>query len=1003
MARRVSSATPDTRAEALRLEAEERLPAGFADLADEPTDLPRLIHELRVHQLELEMQNEELQLARAQLEETRDRYIDLYEFAPIGYLSLSQAARITAINLAGASLLGADRHDLLNLHFTRLVAAVDQDRWHRHFQHALQQSANQRIELTLQRTDGSTFPAQLDSAHATDADGSPALRMTLTDITERRQLEAARQEAPSWIRLKKIADRLPGMIYEFRLRPDGSMCFPYASEAMHTIHHVSPDEARDDASCVLARIHPDDREAFTASIHQSAQTLSPWRHEYRVSFDDGSIRCLLGNANPTRDADGSTLWYGFITDVTEHRRTEEKLQLAAKVFAHTREGIMITDADGNIIEVNKAFTQITGYDRDEVIGHNPRILSSGRHGKEFYELMWRTLTKKGYWYSEVWNRRKNGELFAEMLTVSAVYDAKGQAEHYVALFSDITALKEHESQLEHIAHYDALTTLPNRVLFADRLHQTMAQAQRRRQKLVVAYLDLDGFKTINDRHGHETGDQLLMALAARMKQILREGDTLARIGGDEFVAVLVDLPDIAASTPMLSRMLAAAAEPVVVGDLLLQVSASVGVTFYPQAEEVDADQLLRQADQAMYQAKLSGKNRYHVFDAELDRNTRGHHESVARIRKAMVDDEFVLYYQPKVNMRTGAVIGAEALIRWQHPQRGLLSPAVFLPVIEDDPLAVVLGEWVVDSALAQMETWHAAGLNVPVSVNIGARQLQASNFVQRLRSLLAAHPEISPANLELEVLETSALEDLAQVSGVIEACLNIGIHFSLDDFGTGYSSLTYLKRLHVSQLKIDQSFIRDMLDDPDDLAIVESVLGLATAFRRKVIAEGVESPEHGEMLLQLGCELAQGFGIARPMPAHELAAWMASWRPDPLWTAQPAVSSADLQLLYATVEHRAWIAALGKHLTDKRAAPPQLDHHQCRLGEWLDAERLATRGTGDDFQTIDAVHQQAHALATELCTLSAHGRQHEAIARLGELSDLRDTLLALLKGGQSHT
>ncbi|PKO55485.1 MAG: hypothetical protein CVU28_06290, partial [Betaproteobacteria bacterium HGW-Betaproteobacteria-21] len=486
-------------------------------------------------------------------------------------------------------------------------------------------------------------------------------------------------------------------------------------------------------------------------------------------------------------------------------------------------------------------------------------------------------------------------------------------------------------------------------------------------------------------------------------QILREGDTLARIGGDEFVAVLVDLPDIAASTPLLSRMLAAAAEPVVVGDLLLQVSASVGVTFYPQAEEVDADQLLRQADQAMYQAKLSGKNRYHVFDAELDRNTRGHHESVARIRKAMVDDEFVLYYQPKVNMRTGAVIGAEALIRWQHPQRGLLSPAVFLPVIEDDPLAVVLGEWVVDSALAQMETWHAAGLNVPVSVNIGARQLQASNFVQRLRSLLAAHPEISPANLELEVLETSALEDLAQVSGVIEACLNIGIHFSLDDFGTGYSSLTYLKRLHVSQLKIDQSFIRDMLDDPDDLAIVESVLGLATAFRRKVIAEGVESPEHGEMLLQLGCELAQGFGIARPMPAHELAAWMASWRPDPLWTAQPAVSSADLQLLYATVEHRAWIAALGKHLTDKRAAPPQLDHHQCRLGEWLDAERLATRGTGDDFQTIDAVHQQAHALATELCTLSAHGRQHEAIARLGELSDLRDTLLALLKGGQSHT
>ena len=455
-------------------------------------------------------------------------------------------------------------------------------------------------------------------------------------------------------------------------------------------------------------------------------------------------------------------------------------------------------------------------------------------------------------------------------------------------------LKKHESELERIAHYDALTGLPNRVLLADRLHQGMMQAVRRKQRLAVVYLDLDGFKAINDNHGHEAGDQLLIAVASRMKQSLREGDTLARLGGDEFVAVMPYLADIETSIPMLSRLLAAASQPLRLNGLLLQVSASLGVTFYLLSEDIDADQLLRQADQAMYQAKLLGKNRYHVFDAEQDRSVRGHHESLERIRHALTEREFVLYYQPKVNMRTGKVIGAEALIRWQHPERGLLAPAVFLPVIEDHPLAVELGEWVIDNALTQIELWQTAGLDIPVSVNVGARQLQETNFVGRLRTLLAAHPNVNPEDLELEILETSALEDLAQVSMVINACREIGVTFALDDFGTGYSSLTYLKRLPVTLLKIDQSFVRGMLGDSDDLAILDGVLGLAVAFRRQVIAEGVETVEHGEMLLQLGCELGQGYGIARPMPASEMPAWAAAWRIDPSWANLSSVSRDDL-------------------------------------------------------------------------------------------------------------
>ena len=443
--------------------------------------------------------------------------------------------------------------------------------------------------------------------------------------------------------------------------------------------------------------------------------------------------------------------------------------------------------------------------------------------------------------------------------------------------------KEHQNQLEHIAHFDALTNLPNRALLADRLQQAMVQEQRRGQQLAVAYLDLDGFKAVNDRHGHNVGDQLLIELAKRMKDALREGDTLARIGGDEFVAVLVDLVEPAVSEPVLNRLLAAAALPVQVGDMALQVSASLGVTFFPQPHGIDADQLLRQADQAMYQAKVAGKNRYHVFDAAQDSNLRGHHESLERIRLALAQGEFVLHYQPKVNMRSGQVVGAEALIRWQHPEKGLLAPATFLPVIEDHPLAVAVGEWVIDTAMQQMHVWQATGLHLPVSVNIGARQLQQINFVERLKAILAQHPQVNPADLELEVLETSALEDIALVSGVIEDCAMIGVKFALDDFGTGYSSLTYLKRLRVALLKIDQSFVRDMLDDPDDLAILEGVIGLAVAFRREVIAEGVETVAHGTALLQLGCELAQGYGIARPMPAEQLPAWAATWQPDAAW------------------------------------------------------------------------------------------------------------------------
>lgn len=448
-------------------------------------------------------------------------------------------------------------------------------------------------------------------------------------------------------------------------------------------------------------------------------------------------------------------------------------------------------------------------------------------------------------------------------------------------FSELNAIKE---QLQHQALHDVLTNLPNRVLLADRLSQSMLQSQRHQNLLAVVFLDLDSFKEVNDSYGHDVGDKLLVTLALRMQEALREGDSLARIGGDEFVAVLADLTTVEDCEPILERLLIAASEPVNIDNIRLKVSASIGVTLYPQ-DNVSADQLMRHADQAMYAAKESGKNRYHLFDTAEDNAIRVQREILESIRNALDNQEFVLYFQPKVNMRTGTVIGFEALIRWQHPTRGILGPIEFLPAIENNPMMIELGEWVIKSALAQISHWQTMRLSIPfnTSVNIAAIQIQHPNFVERLKALLAAYPNVAPQLLELEVLETSALEDVHHVSDMMISCMKQGINFALDDFGTGYSSLTYLRRLPASLIKIDQSFVRDMLDDADDLAIVEGVIALAKSFKRDVIAEGVETIEHGTALLNIGCELAQGYGIAKPMPASEIPEWVASWKPDANW------------------------------------------------------------------------------------------------------------------------
>jgi diguanylate cyclase (GGDEF)-like protein/PAS domain S-box-containing protein len=734
-------------------------------------------------------------------------------------------------------------------------------------------------------------------------------------------------------------------------------------------------------------------------VHRSAQAGETFQaSEDSFTRADGSVQWLRWEVRPWRtgdDAIGGIMI--FSEDITRSKQSEERLHLAASVFTHASEGITITDVNGNILDVNDAFTRITGYSREEVVGKNPRILNSGRQTREFYSEMWNKLLLKGHWAGEIWNRAKDGRVYAEMLTISAVRDAAGQTQQYVAMFSDITSIKEQKKQLEHVAQHDLLTGLPNRVLLADRIRQALAHAHRRSQPVAIACLDLDNFKAVNDRHGHMVGDQLLTAVAHRMRKELHEDDTLARLGGDEFVVVMPELAREKDSIAMVDALLRAVEEPVLVGDLAFQVSASIGVTFFPQQDDVDADQLLRQADQAMYQAKLEGKSRYHIFDPRGDRDERGHHEDIERIRNALKAREFVLYFQPKVNMSTGEIFGAEGLIRWQHPAMGLLPPAQFLPIVEGHALAIELGEWVIDSALSNLESWMAEGLDISVSVNVAAQQLQQEGFADRLGELLAAHPQVSPSKLELEVLESSALEDVAVVSKVISDCRSLGVTFSLDDFGTGYSSLSYLKRLPVDVLKIDQTFVHDMLDDPEDLTILEGVLSLATAFRRNAIAEGVETLEHGVMLLRLGCQAAQGYGIARPMPARELAKWAANWRPDPRWVNAVPLDATDRPLLSAGVELRAWTVMIEEFVAGRRHLAPGTDRRECRLGGWLFAEALAGRSDRAGLKEIDALHQQVHNLAEEIIALKTDGRGAAAMVGLEELRALRDELLEKLQ------
>lgn len=705
-----------------------------------PEDVRVMLHELRVHQIELEMQNEELRLTHADLDAARVRFFDLYDLAPVGYCTVSPLGVVLQSNLTAATMLGLTRQALVGQPLSRFIAVVDQNVFYLYSKKILASGEAAPCELGMVRHDGSVFWVHLVATAAPDEQGAAMLRVVLSDITERRLAQA-------------------------------------------------------------------------------------------------------------------------------------DLRIAATAF-ESQQGIMVTDAASVILRINAAFTAITGYTAEEAVGRTPRMLSSGRHDAAFYADMWSTIATSGSWHGEIWNRRSNGEVFPLWMTITAVSDESGRPTHYVGSCVDISLRKAAEAQITKLAFFDPLTGLPNRRLLMDRLVNALASCERHRRQGALMFVDLDNFKTINDTMGHSQGDLLLVQVANRLGACLREGDTVARMGGDEFVVMLLDLSEdsvaaAAQAESVCKQIQKALRQPYLLGNHPHHSTASIGVTQFAD-RQVGIEELLKRADLAMYQAKDAGRNTVRFFESQMQAAVTARADLEASLRVAIQQQQLVLHYQIQVT-GDGRPCGVEALVRWLHPERGLVPPLEFIPLAEETGLIFPLGQWVLETACAQLTAWALLPdmERLTIAVNVSARQFRQLDFAENVQAALA-HCGANPQRLKLELTESLLVDKLDDMVAKMTALKAIGIGFSLDDFGTGYSSLSYLKRLPLDQLKIDQSFVRDLMTDTNDAAISRAIVAMGHSLGLQVIAEGVETSAQCDMLASMGCDAYQGYYFGRPVPATSL-------------------------------------------------------------------------------------------------------------------------------------
>jgi diguanylate cyclase (GGDEF)-like protein/PAS domain S-box-containing protein len=556
------------------------------------------------------------------------------------------------------------------------------------------------------------------------------------------------------------------------------------------------------------------------------------------------------------------------SEIRQRREAESALRLSAKVFEQNSEAILVTNCDNRIEMVNRAFTVITGYTAEEVIGYSPNILSSGKHTPQFYGELWQTLHGQGIWRGEIWNKRKNGEVFPEWITISTVYDDDGKVQHYIAVFIDISERKKEEARIIKLANYDALSGLPNRHLLADRVEQALAQSQRHQTKVAMLFIDLDHFKNINDSLGHDVGDELLKQVATRLKRCLRRTDTLARLGGDEFIGLLTEIGTEGEASHVAEKMVEILSQPFELSGHQLHVTPSIGISIGPDDGNTQV-QLMRSADLAMYRAKESGRNRFAFYEVEMNRKAVERLRLESDLRAAVELQQVSLHYQPKVRVEDNSVVGMEALLRWKHPQMGFIAPGVFIPIAEQSGLIVELGDWVLRQAVLQQRIWSSQGYRIlPIAVNLSVAQFLQGDLIERIQRIVR-EGGVEPQYIELELTESMLMEIGIKSQSAVERLSEAGFNLALDDFGTGYSSLSRLKLLPMDSLKIDQSFVRDIATDQNDELIVSATAVLAHALEMKVVAEGVETEAQLAFIRDLQCEEYQGYLFSKPVPAED--------------------------------------------------------------------------------------------------------------------------------------
>ncbi|MET0101910.1 MAG: EAL domain-containing protein [Sedimenticola sp.] len=652
--------------------------------------------------------------------------------------------------------------------------------------------------------------------------------------------------------------------WDWDLATDKLVC----SDDIHDILGIEkrPEYAFDD---LLNSIHPDDMGMVHEAINNALQGKS-LDIEHRIILPNGEIRFIHQQGEANISKEGYPLRFqATFSDITEHMAAEEEHRLAMAVYESTIEGVMITDAQVKIIAVNRAFTDITGYTEEEALGTSPGLLSSGHQDDTFYRSMWKSLDEQGRWQGEISNRRKSGEIYPEWLTISAVRNRKGEVINYVGVFADITTLKQSQKQLEHMAHHDTLTGLPNRLLLTARIDHAINVAKREKRSMALLFLDLDRFKHINDTLGHPVGDILLQEVAKRLVECVRASDTVARLGGDEFIIVLegnINEKDI---SRLAEKIINVASTPFTIKGSTLYVGASIGISIFPDDGD-NTTTLLKNADLAMYESKEAGRNMYHFFNREMSRTTLDRFELESELHNAMEKEEFTVHYQPQFELSTGRCVGVEALLRWQHPQRGLLTPVSFLSVAEESGLLLQIDHWVLATACRQLKRWRESGFDVPlIAVNVAGRQLENDGFLDLVASTLDQNGLAGNA-LELEICENYIMRQPAQTIALLKKLQAIDVRIAIDDFGTGQTSLGQLKRLPVDTLKVDQSFVRDLHSDTDNAAIVSAVNALGKNLGYQVIAEGVETEEEKRTLQRQGYLIGQGYLYGRPEDAESL-------------------------------------------------------------------------------------------------------------------------------------